>query len=438
MAINDIKKLEETVYCFGNYLIKDTANISDEFILTYKEYKTFYLAYYNGLQEKKIQTDYDDYKIRVKEKFNYFKRDFNNTFKIKSFDSFTFKEDKAPLISIAINYSNTENEKMAYFSFVIYKDKIKFLGTCRRTYTIDFDLYRLHKINEERANQFYKNYKEKYFEYSFFNAIPIKVKNKWGLNMLNGKEILKPIYDSIFPFISNFALVVKNKKYNLLSKDFKLIFTEEPKKIKIENGFYFVLNKNNKFISYPSGFSVGLGEPRETVVMKDQVSEMQEIKQTEITIKPPNEHSYIEMLLSDNYNIQKYSIGNNYNPILKDRICKIIDEKTKDTIVSLTGFSSLNAHNDFIFGYKNDTSYVIKPSGEILFKSHFICYYNVPGYVNIYNKSANLFGMYCPYTNVYIKPKYKYIKPIDRDKFFVVITLNDNIGYLDNNGKELF
>jgi hypothetical protein len=76
--------------------------------------------------------------------------------------------------------------------------------------------------------------------------------------------------------------------------------------------------------------------------------------------------------------------------------------------------------------------------GKVLLKTNNICRFESPGYVYIFNKQTRLFGAYCPYSGTYVEPKYLYIKVIDLDKFFVVLTQKNRFGYLNAKGKELF
>ncbi len=444
-AINDINNLKETVNSFGNSYLQDSAKLPVEFLLTYEEFKIFYenAAYSQDLREGNLPAKYDEHVKRINFRYQYFRKEFNNSYNIKSFDSFLFTQENNSLITIRINYFgksnyfNANDDLGALFDFVICKGKIKLIGSCRRTDNFEFRSKQLNRIQQERYNQFTKTYKGNYFEYSFYNAIPIKEKDKWGLISLEGKQILRPRYDSIYPFRSDFALVANKNNYNLLSKDFKEVFNKEYKKIKYERGQYYLLNANNKFVKYP--FRSDTDE--ELIFLKaDTIIAVQadEIKQENNSIKPIYEYSYLQKLNDDYYSHSKFSIQNKYGNSFKERVSYVIDNKSKDTIASLKSFLFLDMHNDFMFGYKNDTSFVLKPNGNIVFKSNFICNYTSPGYTEIFDKTTSLFGFYSPYTNVYIKPIYKIILPIDRDKFFVVITKNGMFGYLNQDGKELF
>ncbi|UIR56643.1 hypothetical protein LZQ00_02225 [Sphingobacterium sp. SRCM116780] len=117
----------------------------------------------------------------------------------------------------------------------------------------------------------------------------------------------------------------------------------------------------------------------------------------------------------------------------------VIGKTSKDTISVNKNFQYLDPYGEFIFGLSNDNvAKIINPKGDVLFENKYICRYQYPGNLDVFNSETYLFGIYCPYTKVYITPKYRLIKAVDRDKFFIVLTKNGTFGYLDSEGKELF
>jgi hypothetical protein len=436
-AINDIKQLKATVNSFGQQLIMDSSHISDEFLLTYDEFKSCYkLQNEKELDEQKILKNFENYyQANITNLFKNVKYELGQVYSILSFDTLQYseiqsKKYKLYFIDISIVFNCKRRSKAnidstrTLFKFVILNGKLKLTGQYRQIDYFEFTSHKLDIIQNQRKREFYIAYDEKYFQYSFYKCIPFRKNNKWGLTNFNNEILLNPVYDSIYPFNSNYALVVIGKKYNLVDTSFRLMFKQNKARIKFRDGKYYVLTTGNKYDLFPF------------------------IKQTEYDYlstnnyadKKPKKEDLLNQLLNKYYNgqINDYSIGKKYESDSKKNSHYIIDNKTKDTLSILYGFSYIDSHAEFLYGVKEESYYVMNSYGKVLFQSKYICHLNAPGYVDVFDVNNYLFGIYCPYTNVYVTPKYLFIEPVDRDKFFIVLTKNGKLGYLDKNGKELF
>jgi hypothetical protein len=117
----------------------------------------------------------------------------------------------------------------------------------------------------------------------------------------------------------------------------------------------------------------------------------------------------------------------------------LTDKSSGDTISTFPGWIELDEHNRFVTGRDLDNDAVVAEyTGKLLLKTPHIGEYKAPGYHLLYDTKTRLFGVYCPYTNVLVKPRYLYIEPVGRDRYFIVTTQSGKLGYLDGKGKELF
>lgn len=418
--------LKKTIYDFAEQYTKDSIIINNKFLLTYNEFKN--LPSFKNItssNEQKVLDYYNTINEGIKQQNNQIKTDLGKIFSIVSFDTVSYKQSDLSYIDVAIVFRNkspyfnlNQTTSTVQFVFVQLNNELKLY----RTYTtsdLHFNLNKLDRIKNLREEELNRQYKGLFFNDASNNCIPFKKNNKWGLISFNNEILLKPLYDSIYPFKAEYAMVILNGLYNLVDKKFKIVFSDSKKRIKLVENEYFVLNNQNKYIRFPNPLKTGDESEGETVMIPK-------------SIQPTNSQIYKQA--------QSHSKLNYIIKQSNDRSTFfVIDNASKDTISINKNYQYLDPHNEFIFGLSNDNvAKIINPKGVVLFANKFICQYKSVGYLDIFNGETRLFGMYLPYTNVYILPKYKLILAIDRDKFFIVLTKDGTLGYLDSKGKELF
>lgn len=429
-AVNDIKQLEKTIQSFQDQLLIKPLVISNEFILTFEEFSS--LA---AMQSKdkpdplQIRNDYDR---------NYIKRianktaDFNETLlqSVISYDTLTYHERQKKKevinfidVSFVIKYKNSfepdkEISTRYKFKFVIINNKIKITGQMFFQSDFTYESEKMEILQAQNQSDFNSNFNGKIFNSISANCIPKFKNGKWGLVNFKNEQILPCVYDSIYPFANDFSLVVINGKYNLLDTSFKLQLKNNAAKIKYQDGQYLVLNAKKTYVPYPftdknNDYAVATDAPAQKQVIRTR-AEKKVGTESDFWIS----HKYG----SENYMNKHY----------------IIDNTTKDTLAIKSGFSFIDIHDKYLYGVKGKETYFMDSKGNELFKSEFVCHYNLKDNIDIFNSKSRLSGIYCPNKNLYIEPKYLVIYPVENQEYFIVMTKSKEIRYLDSVGNELF
>jgi len=434
---NDIKKLKETIHELAKEVMSDKKEFSLDFTLSLDEQKIVSKAFDKTISEIEVLKEFKTYQKYTSEKYTDLKESSFILSEFISFDTITYKSRGMPYLDILLLFKGTRDKysnragnsdtiRIAT-KFVIINNKIKIDGSIYSTSIFYHDLDQLNLVKNTHTEFVVRKYKN-YYETSEDGVIPIRNKNKWGLVSLNNNKMLLPaIYDSIFPFYDGFARVVINGGHNLIGRNLKPVFSENKVRIKLIDGIYLIADKNGK---YQSLLDLGINSETAYIPLPEKITNSGEKQDLNIN-KPLRERLAHEYYKSAPYKmVQTQRYGQSF--------CYVINKINGDTLSSFHGFEFIDSHGDYLFGRRNDSSFVMKPDGKILFKNNNVCKIESPGYVIVYDKGKRLFGIYCPYTNIYIKPIYYYIEPIDRDRFFVVITKKGKIGYLNTSGKELF
>jgi hypothetical protein len=429
-AVNDIKQLEKTIKSFQDQLLIKPLVISNEFILTFEEFSFFAsMQSKDKLDPLQIRKDYDrNYINRIVNKTNDFNENFKSLQSVISHDTLTYYERQNRKevinfidISFVIKYKDPfgsdEISTRYKFKFAIINNKIKLTGQLYSQSEFSYGLEKMEILQSQEKSDFNSKFKGKIFDRISANSIPKFKNGKWGLVNFKYEEIIPCVYDSIYPFVNSFSLVVINGKYNLLDTSFKLQLKNNASKIKCEDGRYLILNNKKAFVSFPfedkNDKSVAIDAPAQKQIAK-----------TRLENKADSESDF---WISNEYSYEKH-INNRY----------VIDNNTKDTLAKKSDFDFIDKHNKYLYGVKENVTYLMDSKGIELFKSKFICNYNMKGSIDIFNPESRLSGIYYPNKNLYIEPKYLVIYPVENEQYFIVMTKSKAIGYLDGNGNELF
>lgn len=432
--VNDIKRLRQTVATISESLMTPDNIPPALFVVSQEQFRTIFLNVDENAAEDVVEERFQKFNKRVQERYARLKRDVSEIKGMISFDTITYIRENANSMDVLIELTTvdrwTKKDKATHvlLSFLVIDNQLKFAPSFRDISFFHYTLHELDLVNSKMRKAFKKK-SPHYFSSSVTNMMPFEKKRKLGLKSLKGDILVAPQYDSISSFVADYALVKMGNRYNLLDKTFKPVFPKTKKHIKLENESYWkVSDESGKYSPYPEEEMV------ETVMMEEVISD------TDYQSSKRNQDpaAYRRDSLSKVYYNRDYEIrrsgGQNGDP----NVHSVVQNSTKETLATFTGFEFIDPHGPYLCGRRNDSTFVMTPTGKILFKSQFVCEYESPGYLQIFDRTTRLVGLYCPFTNVYIKPMYAYIEAIDRDRFFVVMTKKGKVGYLDAEGKQLF
>lgn len=430
LAVNDIKQLEKTIESFQKQFLVKPLAFSNEFILTFEEFTSLAL-----LQSKdkpdlvQLRKEYDNYYLtKIVNKVQDFNDDAISVQAVLSHDTLTYHErqNKKEVInfidiSFEIKYKSKfeENEIVSRFilKFIIINNKIKLAGQFHSISDLEYRRGKLDILKTQEKSDFLSKYKEEIFASSRYNCIPKFKNGKWGLVTFKGEEIVPCMYDSIHPFEGDYAIVRINGKYNLLDTSFKQMLKSNAAKIKCEYGSYSVLNTKKEYVPFPFANNNKLLT----------VESAAPVRQTKNQQSRNNEDPEKDIRVAHDYNSTKQK--NNHF---------VINTISGDTLARKSGFNYIDIHGKFLYGVKDDISYLMDLKGTELFKTKFTCNYNSYNYIDVFNNENRLFGIYCPDKNLYIEPKYLLIYAVENQEYFIVLTKYKEVRYLDGSGNELF
>ena len=359
-------------------------------------------------------------------------------------DTVTFYDRKIPMLNLLMSFKfkNTSKESeenqtvvaVYNFYFVLVNGKMKLAKVTlshRDSETIANGVFRAVRSNNSRA--FSSKSSEKCFTSSYDQLIPFKRNKLWGLVNLQGQEVLSPQFDTIFPFDYNYAKVAIKGEYNLLGKNMKLLLPANHKYLKkVERGYIYA---DADGVWYDA-----VTLPKEKIDYSEVMELMPPSADNNSVYAGPAPlspaDSIREKLFKEYYGDSKWSVqGEPYNGEIQYHLLNSESNEKK----TFYGFSSMSLiGSDYLIGKRGDSSLVMTLDGKIIFGTKYVLNVEEPGYIMVFESGTRNFGVYCPYTNVYIAPKYAYIKAVDRDRFFIVLKSNGEIGYIDSEGKELF
>lgn len=397
------------------------------FLMTPDEMKLLYRE--QSLDQSTVQANYQMRVARTHERFGRFKKEFGKTDKLISWDTLSYLGgDGVKLIDITVvlqgidRFTGKVQQQRVLCSFGILNDRLILSDhTLRSISDLHYDLHALEVIHSERRNALYKKHRKDLFTSSEGNVVPFLKKKKWGLLSLQTNQVVVPArYDSIAPFMFDYYHVVSAEGHNLLDKNFKPLYAKALKHIRKGNDGYYVLEEKRY---------VRLGGDLQEIFFEAPVEERVEPQPTlaEKLFRAYYEKPYRLNVLRD------------VNGIRNNNVIQVLPLSSDSILAVFTGYDYLDPHGAYLAGRDTANNAVIATyTGKVLFKTAHVGTYDSPGYERIYDKKKRLFGVYCPYTNMFIAPRYRYIQPVDRDRFFIVVTKDNKLGYVDARGKELF
>ena len=424
-TVNDFTKLIPTIHSFADALRTSDVQAPAAFLMSMDDFRELNRQSRRPMEETQLTAAYEKEIKRIHFRYKEIKEDLGQVKETVSWDTLTYIQSGQQLIDVSIVFNSfrkiidqEDRHRRILLQFLILHNELKLARTMRTISQFHYDLNVLETVNQERAEAFYKKYKQYYYSSGINNAVPFIKKGKWGLLSLKGELLLPAVYDSLYPFVSDYAKVKSKGRYNLIGKDYKAVFAQPRKSIRLVNDVYEVMNDKGNYQVYPV--------EEEVLTTVETIATYDEVATRETS-------SYSEASRRE----AEYRIVNSFRNEQQKNVHYIIHKTSKDTLATFFGFDFIDPHHDYLAGRRNDSSFVLKPDGKILLRSPDVGTYE-SDYEHLFNKRTRLFGLYCPATDVYIAPKYRYIKNIDHGQFFVVITASGKLGYLDAHGKELF
>jgi hypothetical protein len=433
--VNNLNKLNETIQDFtqafvnSGHISPTLDSIPKIYYMSQDEYVAWKQRRDPGIVLEFLQKEYKEKHLpRIARNYRSARRAVGEKPKVLSFDTVTFNIAYDPVIDVSFRFKslskNKKEDEKLVITFLLWNDQLKFIGEYRQTTDYDYDRGLAERFMFAGENIFNTRFRNIAFITSLHQLVPFQQNRKWGLQSFENKIVVQAVYDSIFPFANKYAKVATKGGYNLLDRNFKPAFSQPAKKIDLFDEQYLVTGFNGVTKTFPEGKIIEY----ETVMSGASLRSQQS--------KTP------EQILADSL-LQRYERDNKkfrLGSVEKkgDRIYFAIDSRTNDTLSLHHGFSRLDGYGLFLSGYRNDSTLIMDMKGKILLRTKNICRFESPGYFYIFNKQTRLLGAYCPYSGTYVEPKYLYIKAVDRDRFFIVVTQKNQLGYLNSKGKELF
>ena len=354
---------------------------------------------------------------------------------------------------------NDPEESNELFSFIIMNDQLQFLncnhlssafvGKLDRFSQINSAIYK--ELNTPVRNSFAISYN---YGLTTSEIIPFRKKGKWGLKSAEGKIRYPAKCDEIYAYESGYYLVKIGGKYNLVNAEGKTYFTKNVDTILPGNWYFYALEKPPleplTFYSYKNRTSCGelnpeSGAPRYKAVSGYVYSVD---KEGYSPIRP-----YLDSNdLSDKGNPFAHSLDlerldwvpfvRKYSP--RYFVLGKLDQgwllETKNDTISLPGsWESLEQVGNHLYAKRNDSTFVLKPDGTIVFQTAFYSSVLSAGSIMLYDFTTNLKGLYIPEFNVELSPQFYSITPNNRDNgSYMVITKDKQLGFLDKKGTPFF
>lgn len=432
-GINDISKLSETIKEYADTYITKQSEINQTFVLSFNEFKK--LA--DDIQDTtELRKQYIHYTSKIKRLYLSASQSGKEISKLLSFDTLTFRQDNYTFMSVCLVFETTgtngkdNNTKRILSSFIVWGTTLKLAPTIRALTKSEFLRQEFTDIYKNRNIICTERFSTVLFTDTIPYVIPFKKSGLWGLQDKNGKVLVKPLYDSIYPFKNGYSLVVKGKTYNLIDEsNFALLFKEWKSKIRYSEesdlsdfepgkGVYFVTNADKSIIK------VGNIKDQEVSVVQDE-NDIDNFPKNTITPITDNFYAPQHIVIDKIYR---------QNEVLYN----LINTKENKVISNYKNYDYLETFGKFFIGQRNDTTFVIDTTGTIIFKTLYSIKAEYPGYIILLDRNTRMFGMYCPYTKLYIAPQYYYIQAVKRDSFFIVLTNKVQLGYLNRKGEKLF
>jgi len=433
--VNSIKKLSETVETLVTAINSVDEQAPRAFIMTRDELHALSARSKKPLTEEEFKTRYDRGVQRAHDRFRRLKKDLGKVEKATSWDTLTYKNSGEKVMDIRIHLNTIDRvdgsvrKNQVLLEFIVFGDRLLMDHSMRTISDLHYDLHVMEMIDLERHQELIDKYDAYAFTESETTTIPFQNNKKWGLISLDGTIVVPAQYDSISKFEFNYYHVVTKKGHNLLDKNYKPIYKKPVKNIRRSERSYVVLNDKKSY----ENVGGEQGEPRSTVEEGgiESIERRKPAADRRITLA--------ERLSTESYQNGPFKKSVATGATSTRNTIQILSNPGDSLITTFRGYDYLDPHNIYLAGRDSlNNSVVVKYTGEVLLKTADAGVFESPGYEHLYDRKTRLFGVYCPTTNVLVEPKYRYIKPVDRDRYFIVLTKAGKLGYLDSKGKELF
>lgn len=408
-STNDISKLDATLRDFGSlYVPNYSGSVSiDDYMIQLNEMQQFAPAQYDSISVLKTYTKQAD---KTKQVFEYTKQSTAHFSELVSYDTLTRKMGAHTYLMASIIFTvshpmpEMQQKRRLYAKFVIVNNKLRLWGKIQVMTDRQYFETELYEVYDDRKTHFNTQYLETGIAYvdTTYGLVPFTKKNKWGLLKLNGNIAVEAQFDSLYSFRNGVALVKKGSVYNLLQPDGTFVLPTWSS--------YIYCSKQNDEYEYWQAVS------------KNKYKQIQ---------LPP-----MPLLAKNNAAFTEQFYGNKHIVSKPTEIActphnfELYNNSTQTRIATFQDYELFERLGDYFFAIQQDTSRGIDTNGTILFNTTHICKPEFPGYILVYNRSARLFGVYCPYTNQYIQPTYTFLLPVERDRFFIGITTKNELEYV--------
>lgn len=279
------------------------------------------------------------------------------------------------------------------------------------------------------------------------SVLQYKKDEKYGLIQLDGKEIVKPIYDEIdsLPYKEGELLVKQNGKYGVINiKGAKRI---EIKYDKIAVDEYYTDENRYQFAGYiisittQEGYRYGYLDNKTREILKTEYNEISRVTELE-----EKENSYLICAKNGQYGMMKNEeliLNNEYQSIRYDATNKIfvVEKSKKYGIADLNGkiivpiqYNQIDITGIYIYAQNEQGIAVYDTKGEVVDLDPNIAILNTGNEkykIKINNQTTTLYGLINKEGEQLIEEKYSYIQYL-YDNYFIVSNENGKLGIVDD------
>lgn len=418
-AINSLKNISATVQTLEKALTSSDQEPPAAFIMTMDDFRALANRSGTRIDESRINTVLQGEIGNTALQYRHLKKTLGQIERTISWDTLRYTNRGDLYVDIMIQFVTSITDPFVrsprktrvVCEFVVLEDRLLLTENIREVSDMGYDLYEMKMIYRERINEFYRKHQYYVFTSTEGNVVvPFRKQDKWGLMSFQHEIKVPAVYDSIARFDLDYYHVVSKQGHNLLDKNFKPLFAKSRKHIRKTKGSYQVSDDGKNFTTTEKKLSPASGTPASA-----------------------GEGETYAMIQGPLPTYRKYGERNSDG----SNTFTIRDEGTDTVVAVFQGYYDLDLYNNtYLEGRDSANNTVLAEcTGKILLKTADIGSFD-SGYENLYDKKTRLFGIYCAATNVLVKPKYRYIA--SHDKFYVVITKEGKLGYLDQHGNELF
>jgi len=477
-GVNSFLQLDATVAVFLDRVVAQNKDADSLFTLTKEELKKLmgmrkneqelddaYVNYLSGtvyMTFGREGTKLPYTKVLVRDTLIHFLEYRDTSYKVLTL--YTYFADTPVDPSTGKRWSNVYRA----FHFVVINDRLKLLYYDSGGFPDDITGNRM-DYAEEVARRRIRDPQYKRFQFmgEFYPgaAVPFRKSGKWGFMSRDNRVLCQAVCDSVFSCHSGYTMIALNGGYNLLDTGYTRMFAKEVKTI-IHGPFYFssVGAENPQPLSF-------FKQSRYDVKLPPDFKASDSIRHIATAylfsndgrsfrpLKPYLEVSKVFIPVSEADRLKppapkmgessgrrttvpkppvwepEYALLNDYYTGNPQMTWWTIVKKTGDTLAEFAGWERLALWKDLLCGKKGDTTYVMDPSGKVLFQTHLYCQYH-NNYLKIFDTETSLLGLYLLDTKRSIPVQYRSIQLFPGP--LKVITTDYRFGFLNSFGEELF